>query len=120
MTKEPAHRPRTCIRLKVMTRKVGLRISATIKDCDSCTNRGRNFKTEKKVGFNINILVKYRKVRNLRKFDHNGYTHRIDNSQIAKVYGLHQDLTQQDSQTGMGVRRSVSMMKALVGPKTAV
>ena len=53
-----------------MIRKVGIRISATIQECDSCTNRGRNFKTEKtgEVGFIIIILVKYRKVRNLRKF----------------------------------------------------
>ena len=62
-----------CIRLEDMTRKIGLRISATVQECNSCANRGRNFKTgktEETVGFNINVLVKYRKVRNLRKFNH--------------------------------------------------
>ena len=47
-----------CIRINAMTKKVGLRISATIQEYENCTNRGRNFK------------LRYRPVENFRKFDH--------------------------------------------------
>ena len=36
-----------CISLNVMTRKLGLRISAKIQECGHCTNRGRNSKQKK-------------------------------------------------------------------------
>ena len=61
-----------CTRSKVMNRTVGVRISATIQECNSCTNQGNNFKTGKqeiKEGFNINVMVRCKPVRNLRKFD---------------------------------------------------
>ena len=41
MTKE-------CTRLKVMTRKVGVRISTTIQECDSCATRGEILEQEER------------------------------------------------------------------------
>ena len=34
-------------RSEVMNGKLGVRISATIQECNSCTNQGNNFKTGK-------------------------------------------------------------------------
>ena len=36
-----------CISLNAMKKKLGVRISTTIQECYSCTNRGRNWKQEK-------------------------------------------------------------------------
>ena len=47
-------------RLGSMNRELGVRISTTIQECNSCTNRGNNFKIGKqdvKEGFNINMMI---------------------------------------------------------------
>ena len=57
-----------CIRLKIITKKLAIRI----RDANlNCVNQGNNFKTGKhkmEDGFNINILVRYSPVNNLKKF----------------------------------------------------
>ena len=91
----------------------------------NCTNR--NFKTGKTVeaeGFNLNVLVRYWPVENLRQFDHmvsitDLYSiHRFDNGQIGEVCGLRQNLTQHSPKARYGWK--VSMVMALVGPEMVV